>query len=103
MQERPACQANRAAVESGPELEFVMPEDILPFRPAAPSGQPIDVDAQLRMAAALEYIAVQLGEINARLQRSEDKEAPRPDAPAEVVGNVASNDELEELIDRGLK
>jgi len=81
-----------------------MSDDILPFRPAAPSGQPPEIEAQLRIAAALEYVAVQLGEINARLQRAEDDgRAQRSAAPAEAVSNVADNDELQALTERGLK
>jgi hypothetical protein len=86
------------------KLEPAMSDAILPFRPATPSRQPADIDVQLRIATALEYIATQLGQINARLQRAEDAaEAPPPDAPAEVVADIARNDELESLIDRGLK
>ena len=81
-----------------------MPEEIFPFRPAAPSGEPPEVEAQLRIAAALEYVAVQLGQINMRLQRAEDEErAKRSAAPAEVVSNVVENDELEALTEQGLK
>jgi hypothetical protein len=81
-----------------------MSDEIPPFRPAAPSGQTAEIDAHLRIAAALEYIAAQIGQINARLQRAEDEaNAPEPDAPAEVTANVARNDELDTLIDRGLK
>jgi hypothetical protein len=40
-----------------------------PFQPEPPSasGTGLDVDATLRMAHALEYIAAQLGQINAKL------------------------------------
>jgi len=31
-----------------------MSDDILPFRPAPSSGQTVEIDAQLRIAAALE-------------------------------------------------
>lgn len=79
-------------------------DGIFPFRPAPPSRQPADVEAHLRIATALEYIAAQLGQINARLQRAEDGvDASQPNAPPEVGANVARNDELETLIDRGLK
>jgi hypothetical protein len=81
-----------------------MSDETFPFRPAAPSGQPADIEARLRIATALEYIAAQLGQINARLQRAEDGgQTPQPSAPPEVVADVARNDELETLIDRGLK
>ena len=80
-----------------------MSDEIFPFRPVAPTGQPADVEAKLRIAAALEYIAAQLGQINARLQRAEEESAPAPVAPPEIAADVTRNDELETLIDRGLK
>jgi hypothetical protein len=80
-----------------------MSDDIIPFRPAPASGQTVEIDAQLRIAAALEYIAAQLGQINAREQRAEDMaNAARPGASPEITEKVG-NDELEALIDRGLK
>jgi hypothetical protein len=43
-----------------------------PFVPSNVSGNGIDIDAQLRIAHALEYIAAQLGEINRRQASRED-------------------------------
>jgi hypothetical protein len=79
-----------------------MSEEFAPFQPAAPSGQTVEIDAQLRIAAALEYIAAQLGQINARLQRAEDARAPGVAPPPELAGETGA-DEMEALIDRGLK
>jgi hypothetical protein len=41
----------------------------VPFQTAQPTGAGLDSDAQIRIAHALEYIAVQLGEINERLSK----------------------------------
>jgi hypothetical protein len=41
-----------------------------PFEPAAGSGAGIDVDAQLRIAHALEYIAAQIGPIRSKPRRA---------------------------------
>ncbi|MGD0722157.1 MAG: hypothetical protein ABR970_14055 [Roseiarcus sp.] len=79
-----------------------MTDEIAPFEPAAPSGQTVEIDAQLRAAAALEYIAAQLGQINARLKRAEDAAAPTLDPPPEIAGATA-DEELESLVDRSLR
>jgi hypothetical protein len=42
------------------------------FKPAQSTGAGMDQDHQTRIAHALEYIAVQLGEINARLEAQAD-------------------------------
>jgi hypothetical protein len=79
-----------------------MTDEVAPFELAAPSGQTVEIDAQLRAAAALEYIAAQLGQINARLKRAGDVAAPNRDPPPETAGGTA-DEELESLIDRSLR
>ena len=39
------------------------------FEPAAPSGSGIDIQAALRQATALEYIAYHMGQIDKKLDR----------------------------------
>jgi hypothetical protein len=48
-----------------------------PFEPAAGSGAGIDVDAQLRIAHALEYIAAQIGQIRSKPRALSDLELAR--------------------------
>ena len=46
-----------------------------PYVPAQQSGTGIDVDVQLRIAHALEYIAAQVGQISELMRRQEQAKA----------------------------
>jgi len=79
-----------AMAEIGPKERFEH-RMTQPFNPVGDSGAGPDISAALKSAHALEYIAFQLGEINARLKQDQASKALEATLPPALAAGIASS------------